>query len=251
MSPVRPALGTTPVNTGPSPAHAATTAETASVTRTSAHRRTSSRYHAAMVAARRAELLASARAIFAARGYHEATVEEITRAAGVAKGTFYLYFDEKREIFLAIIRDLLDRIKAIGASVSALAPGDHPLAFMARVEHAALGLMQLFLDNRDLARLAYRESMGMDAALETMLRDFYRETAEIEAHNIRVAQRVGLLRPCDPLLTAYAHIGMVERVLLTMLEEPQLFPEPRAVIREMMRLAYEGLRAEGAPSPFR
>jgi hypothetical protein len=83
-----------------------------------------------------------------------------------------------------------------------------------------------------------------------MLRDFYRETAAIEAHNIEVAQRIGLLRPCDPMLTAFAHIGMVERVLLTMLESPELFPEPPVVIREMMRLAYEGLRAEGAPSPF-
>jgi hypothetical protein len=52
------------------------------------------------------------------------------------------------------------------------------------------------------------------------------------------------------LLTAYAHIGMVERVLLTMLESPELFPEPRDVIRQMMRLAYQGLRADGAPSLF-
>lgn len=200
--------------------------------------------------ARRADLMAAARHIFAERGYHETTVEDITRAAGVAKGTFYLYFQEKREIFLAIIRELLDTIKAIGTSVSELGPGDDPLAFMRRSEAAALRLMEIFQDNRALARLAYRESMGMDAGLEAMIREFYRETAEIEAHNIRVAQRVGLLRPCDPLLTAYAHIGMVERVLLTMLEDPALFPEPREVIRQMMRLAYEGLRAEGAPSPF-
>ena len=199
---------------------------------------------------RRADLMAAARTIFAERGYHETTVEDITRASGVAKGTFYLYFQEKREIFLAIIRELLDTIKAIGASVSQLAPGDDPLAFMARSEAAATRLMEIFQDNRALARLAYRESMGMDAGLEQMIREFYRETAEIEAHNIRVAQRVGLLRDCDPLLTAYAHIGMVERVLLTMLEEPQLFPDQRDVIRQMMRLAYEGLRAEGAPSPF-
>ena len=201
-------------------------------------------------APRRSDLLAAARTIFAERGYHETTVEDITRAAGVAKGTFYLYFTEKREIFLAIIGELLDAIKAIGTSVSDLAPDEHPLAFLARSEQAAARLMEIFQENRALARLAYRESMGMDPALEAMLRDFYREVAEIEAHNIRVAQRIGLLRDCEPLLTAYAHIGMVERVLLTMLEQPELFPEPRSVIRQMMRLAYEGLRAEGAPSPF-
>lgn len=194
--------------------------------------------------------MAAARTIFSERGYHETTVEDITRAAGVAKGTFYLYFQEKREIFLAIIRDLLDTVKAIGTSVSDLAPSDHPLAFMQRAEAAALRLMEIFADNRALARLAYRESMGMDPGLEAMIRDFYRETAEIEARNIRTGQQIGLLRACDPHVVAYAHIGMIERVLLTHLEAPELFPEPRELIRQMMQLAYEGLRAPGAPTPF-
>jgi AcrR family transcriptional regulator len=200
--------------------------------------------------ARRAELLDAARKIFAERGYHETTVEDITRAAGVAKGTFYLYFQEKREIFLAIIRDLLDTIKSIGGGIREAAPDEHPLAFIKRTEDAALKLMEIFQDNRALARLAYRESMGMDPALDTMLREFYRETAEIDANNIRAAQQLGILRPCDPMLAAYAHIGMVERVLLTMLETPEIFPEPRELIRQMIRLAYEGMRAPGAPSLF-
>jgi AcrR family transcriptional regulator len=198
---------------------------------------------------RRSELMAAARTIFAERGYHETTVEDITRAASVAKGTFYLYFSEKREIFLAIIRELIDTVKSIGTSLgNELPPGEHPFAFMERAERAAVRLMEIFRDNRTLARLAYRESMGMDPALEAMIRDFYRETAEIEANNIRLAQRIGILRDCDPMLTAYAHIGMVERVLLTLLESPEVFPEPREVIRQMMRLAYEGLRADGAPT---
>jgi AcrR family transcriptional regulator len=192
---------------------------------------------------RRADLMAAARGQFAERGYHETTVEDITRAAGVAKGTFYLYFQEKREIFLAIIRELLDTIKAIGSSVAAVTPGEHPLAFMERAEVAATRLMEIFQENRALARLAYRESMGMDPALEAMIRAFYRETAEIEANNIRVAQSLGVLRPCDPMLAAYAHIGMIERVLLTMLETPELFPDPPDLIREMIQLAYQGLKA--------
>jgi len=202
------------------------------------------------VPSRRAELLAAARTSFAERGYHETTVEDITRAAGVAKGTFYLYFEEKREIFLAIIRDLLDTIKAIGVGIRAATPGEHPLAFIERTEDAALKLMEIFQDNRALARLAYRESMGMDPALEAMLREFYRDTAEVDARNIRAAQQLGILRDCDPMLAAYAHIGMIERVLLTMLEAPELFPEPKELIRQMIRLAYEGLRAPGAPSLY-
>jgi AcrR family transcriptional regulator len=199
---------------------------------------------------RRDELLAAARTLFSERGYHETTVEDITRAAGVAKGTYYLYFQEKREIFLAIIGELLDAIKAVGASVADVAPGEPPLGLLDRAERAADRLVDLVQENGALARLVWRESMGMDRALEAMLRDFYRETAEIEAKNIRLAQSIGLLRDCDPLLTAFAHIGMVERVLFTMLDAPDLLPDRRTLVREMMRLAYEGLRAPGAPTPF-
>jgi AcrR family transcriptional regulator len=199
---------------------------------------------------RRAELLAAARTLFSERGYHETTVEDITRAAGVAKGTYYLYFQEKREIFLAIIGELLDAIKAVGASVAEAPAGSNPMDLLSRAELAADRLVDLVQENGAIARLVWRESMGMDRALEAMLRDFYRETAEIEAKNIRLAQSLGLLRDCDPLLTAFAHIGMVERVLFTMLDSPDLLPDRRTVVREMMRLAYEGLRAPGAPSPF-
>jgi len=96
------------------------------------------------MADRRADLLAAARRVFADRGYHETTVEDVTRAAGVAKGTFYLYFDEKREIFLAIIRELLDTIKAIGAELSDVSPGEHPREFLERAEQAGVRLMDVF-----------------------------------------------------------------------------------------------------------
>ncbi|MFN2190288.1 MAG: helix-turn-helix domain-containing protein, partial [Candidatus Promineifilaceae bacterium] len=40
----------------------------------------------------------------AEKGYHAATVDDITRAAGVAKGTFYLHFSEKAAVFYELIR---------------------------------------------------------------------------------------------------------------------------------------------------
>src|SRR6266542_4440633 len=67
---------------------------------------------------RRAQLVTAARDVFGQKGYHAATVDDITRAAGVAKGTFYLYFDEKREIYYEVIRGFLALIKDIGASVA-------------------------------------------------------------------------------------------------------------------------------------
>ena len=189
--------------------------------------------------ARRQTLIDAARDLFAQKGYHATTVDDITRAAGVAKGTFYLYFAEKREVYYEVVRGFMDLVMEIGGSV-----GDHPSDagdFFARAERAAHHLMEVFLDNRELARLAYRESMGLDTELEAMVNRFYRDIADVEARNIQTAIDLGIIRPVNPLLVAYAHIGMVERVLLALVDAPGDFPPPKQVVGEMMQLAFEGL----------
>ena len=52
---------------------------------------------------RRQQILLHARDVFARRGYHAAKIDEIVGAAGVARGTFYLYFEDKRAIFEEIV----------------------------------------------------------------------------------------------------------------------------------------------------
>jgi AcrR family transcriptional regulator len=49
------------------------------------------------------EILDAARAVFARKGFKDATVDDIAEAAGVAKGTVYLYFASKRDIFLKTV----------------------------------------------------------------------------------------------------------------------------------------------------
>ena len=61
---------------------------------------------------RTGEILAAARIVFARHGYGAATVDEIADAAGVAKGTVYLYFPSKRDLFLATLREGVEALHA-------------------------------------------------------------------------------------------------------------------------------------------
>src|SRR5689334_10675167 len=54
---------------------------------------------------RTAALLSAARVVFSRQGFHDATIDDIAREAGVAKGTVYLYFKSKQEIYLEALRD--------------------------------------------------------------------------------------------------------------------------------------------------
>src|ERR1700722_490986 len=53
--------------------------------------------------AKRRQILEGARAVFLAQGFDAASMGEIARAAGVSKGTLYVYFESKEELFQAIV----------------------------------------------------------------------------------------------------------------------------------------------------
>ena len=70
---------------------------------------------------RRQQILECARDVFSKRGYHEAKIEDIVTAAGVARGTFYLYFEDKRAVF----EEIVDRAFAqIGMVIVRVDPKD-------------------------------------------------------------------------------------------------------------------------------
>lgn len=59
---------------------------------------------------RRRQLLDAALEAFGQRGYHDTQVSSIIAKAKVARGTFYLYFEGKREIFDEIVTEISGRI---------------------------------------------------------------------------------------------------------------------------------------------
>jgi AcrR family transcriptional regulator len=70
--------------------------------------------------ARRAQLVSAAAAVFAQRGVANTTVTDIVTAAGVAQGTFYLYFEAKDDAVLAVVARLAGAlIDSVAARVEA------------------------------------------------------------------------------------------------------------------------------------
>lgn len=59
---------------------------------------------------RRAEILSIAKDLFRTKGYSKASVDEIVRQAGIAKGTFYYYFKSKEEILDTLTQQLVAKM---------------------------------------------------------------------------------------------------------------------------------------------
>jgi AcrR family transcriptional regulator len=81
--------------------------------------------------ARPSDIVAAALLIFAEKGFAGARIEEIARRAGVSKGTVYLYFESKSDIFRAVVHDtIIPNIAEIEAMVLGL---DLPFADLVRM----------------------------------------------------------------------------------------------------------------------
>src|ERR1700693_2056602 len=62
---------------------------------------------------RQSEIITAARKVFAEKGYVAATVDEIAARAALAKGTIYLYFESKEQIYNAVLADDLEALRRL------------------------------------------------------------------------------------------------------------------------------------------
>ena len=81
--------------------------------------------------ARPQELLAAALDLFVERGYASTRLEDVAKRAGVSKGTLYLYFTNKEELFKAVVRNSI--VPAIGAAEDSIAGFDGSSADLLRL----------------------------------------------------------------------------------------------------------------------
>jgi AcrR family transcriptional regulator len=154
--------------------------------------------------ARRAQLLIAARDVFAAKGYHAASVADIIDAAGVARGTFYNYFESKRTIFQAVLAELMDAV------VQAVQPIDVTRPVPEQVRDDLRGVVSILQEMGVGARILFMDAAGIDAEGNETLVEFYRAATTRLERALLVGQQLGVVRECDVALTAGCLLGLLK-----------------------------------------
>src|SRR5262245_37017611 len=93
----------------------------------------------------REKLLAAARKVFAEKGVGEATARDIVRETDLASGTFYNYFQDKTDVFRALITELADKARDV-VREQRRAPGR---TVEERLEGAYRAYFELVLEERE------------------------------------------------------------------------------------------------------
>lgn len=155
----------------------------------------------------RAALIAAARTVFERDGYLDARITDITKEAGVAAGSFYTYFDGKREIFAALVETVQEDM--LHPHVRERPEGDGAAA-------------QIDAANREYLR-AYKRNVRLMALFEQVAQidDDFKELRRKRGHAF-ITRNTNLIRrlqkegkadaDLDPRVTALALSTMVSRM---------------------------------------
>ncbi len=190
---------------------------------------------------RRAEILAAARKVFAARGFRAATLEEVAVEAGLAKGTLYLYFDSKEEMFWAIFRG---RVAEMHRRLQAVLGG--PGGTEEKIRAGLRVRFELLREDQDFMRIYLTEFgqciYGGPWAKE--FRKLHLAGARLLAPVLEEGIRRGELRDVPPLETALALMDLVKSTVSLKLLGMH---ENRFDVEQFIfDLFWRGVRAESA-----
>ena len=153
-------------------------------------------------------ILRAAIDVFAERGYFNAQVADVARAAGVAAGTVYLYFRSKDDLLISIFeRGMREALAEGRAAVEAVADPRERLRRFARLHLARLGR------DRNLAVVFQVELRQSTKFMERFSATLLREYLGLLRNAIAEGQREGLLRgDIKPTVAAKMLFGALDEM---------------------------------------
>jgi AcrR family transcriptional regulator len=175
----------------------------------------------------RTRIIEAAEQVFADAGYHEASIVKITEAAGVAQGTFYLYFESKKQVFDELVRDLNRRVRHAMKEAS--------LQGTTRLESELMGFAAYFRFTAEHKAL-YRIIRQAEFVSPEMLRHHYDRLSRGYVEALREAAARGEIGAVDPEVTAWALMGMGELIGMRWILWEDAAEIPPRVFDELARI---------------
>lgn len=188
-------------------------------------------------------LLDAALALFLERGIDAVTIDQITRRAEVAKGSFYRYFETKDALVDALLDPIVTRLEhAFAACALALQPGADAMTVFTAYHALGLALAQTVRTEPSLVRLYLQERHAPVHGPGAPIRALSSRISQVAVDLTMVAHDRGLLRRCNPHVSALAVVGAVERLLEAWLSGELVEHAGEDVVAELVSIMLDGLR---------
>jgi AcrR family transcriptional regulator len=194
---------------------------------------------------RTGELVRASLGLFLVHGLEAVTIDDITRQAGVAKGSFYRYFEDKAALVRVLFDDIAHQVESAFSSCdAALRQAETPEAMNAAYVALGLQLVQVVTEHSEVLRLYLQECRGPDDGARRPVASLARAIRDGAIVLTEAARTHGMLKDIDARISALAVIGAIERLLYGHLSGEDVGP-PEDVPGALISLVLDGLRAAG------
>ena len=169
--------------------------------------------------ARREQIVSAAVEVFAAKGYRAASVSDIVEKAGVARGTFYLYFESKENVFKAALDRFHELYQAMARKETAR-NYENPLSLRDRLRESIIEWLRFLLNPRELTKIIVRQAGAVDPAYEQKYLEIVRSTHKHTVKAIRFLQKIGIVRgDLDPQFLNAVFQGTTIQIVVTAIND--------------------------------
>ena len=160
--------------------------------------------------ARRAQVLRHAKRIFARKGYHRTNVADIIARARIARGTFYLYFQNKKDLFEELLEQVVNELTQ---RIQRLRPGAGEPDAVDQLHANLTRVLSYVLAERELTDILLNHSTGFDHELDDKIQDFYDRIAALIKRSLDLGIEMNLVRNADTRAVSYAILGGIKEVI--------------------------------------
>ena len=193
------------------------------------------------VAWRRAEILTAAGRLFAEKGYHRTTTQDIAEAAEVSEGTIYNYFSSKEELLFAIMERISQSHDSDNRNTETL-PGDPKAFFQDMLESR----QEFLKENRIMLQAILSEILVNPELRDRYYHDYV--VPEIESIRIHLEERMNLgqIRLSDASLVARILMAIFSGLFLLQVSGDEVISTQwTGLTDQMMDIFFNGIRASG------
>ncbi len=176
--------------------------------------------------------------VFAEKGFQKASIKDIAKIAGIATGTFYLYFKNKEGFFEALVEEMYQELLIHIKEERKKVPDT-----LGKLEASMDACVQLFIKERSLAKLMLIQAPNASPLINTHLSALQDGLVQLALDDLNEAFELGLIPKQNTQVAALALVGGFYALLLNWLKKDNPF-DLKAATMDLFHYNMYGLKSK-------
>ena len=185
----------------------------------------------------RQEIIDAAFIEFSERGYHQTNISHIAKRLGIGHGTFYRYFENKRDILEHVIDSVCEKIRLAMAEANAPTASKTLQDYEGQLARLGVSLSKILHETPGLFRILLLEATSIDPEMTRRITDFFDWCArQVDAYFENGIQQGFLRSDLDKEATAHLLVGMIFSTILMTINagDQELLKRMNSAVRRML-----------------